>query len=134
MLRAILATQLRSLEDPAWGRHHATARSLAERSGDALTRAEVLQRGAEALPLRQRCLAFAEERGQLLWQAYAHHELAPAYAEFDQRDQALVHARAVRRLFERTRDARGRRTIERFAREWGLALDGDVQAGREASR
>lgn len=193
MLHAILATQLRSLDDPAWRRHRETAGSLAERSGDALTRAEVLQREAyhaavdedwkatrehseralalaeaalrgpaegraraaslvyfslhnlavalsrlaretEALALRQRCLAFAEERGQLRWQAYAHQELALAHAEFDQRDQALVHARAARRFYERTRDAQGQQAMERFAREWDLALDDDVQAEQQASR
>ena len=61
-------------------------------------------------------------------------DLALAYAEFDQSDQARVHARAARSFYERTRDAQGQRAMERFAREWDLALDDDVQAEQQASR
>lgn len=54
-----------------------------------------------ALQHRQRALAFAEERGHVLWQAYAHADLARQHHEAGAMDRGLAHfVEAARRFVE----------------------------------
>ena len=54
----------------------------------------------DSVPIRQRALAVAVERGQQLWAAYAHLELAHAHDDLGRLDDAAAHAREALRRFE----------------------------------
>lgn len=55
---------------------------------------------AGSIPIRLRALAVAIERGQQLWQAYAHYELAFAHDDLGSLDDSATHAREALQRFE----------------------------------
>ncbi len=55
---------------------------------------------AGSLPIRFRALGLATDRGQHLWTAYAHVELAHAHSDLGRLDEAAMHAREAMRRFE----------------------------------
>ncbi len=52
-----------------------------------------------SLPVRERALAFARERGNRLWTAHAHHDLALGLADIERWPEALKHAEAASSLY-----------------------------------
>ena len=52
-----------------------------------------------SLPVRERALAFARERGNRLWAAHAHYDLASGLADLGRWSEALMHAEAAATLY-----------------------------------
>ncbi len=79
-----------------------------------------------SVAMRERALAFALGRGQHLWAAYAHDELALAHEDLDHVSEAVAHAREAVRLYGAQGAEADRADVERFLE----ALEGRAVASR----
>jgi hypothetical protein len=79
-----------------------------------------------SVAMRERALALALGRGQHLWAAYAHDELALAHKDFGRISEAVAHAREAVRLYGAHGAVADRVDVERLLQE----LEGRAVASR----
>ncbi len=83
-----------------------------------------------SLELRQRALDFAGERGQWLWVAYAHHDIAMGLCDLGRWDEAIAHGRSAAEFYRRQGDTTDQEDVENLIELWSQRRDAGAARSR----